>query len=259
MCKTVSVSVSRSPICKLKAFEILLDTNALWAGQIIRHVNLTLCHGNMYHRRVSEESYSLSELADAAGIEARTIRSYIERGLLSGPRARGRGATYSKEHLSRLQVIGSLRRARPNMGLGEIRIFLQGLNPDQIHNLAGGSISATARAIDEYVHSEDLHAQNLAPEDDADETTGRIDWERSAAKLTGAERLVCLLRQLTGLTPPTPSSKVEGWNRIAVTPDVELSIRADFDADQLAAFRELADLLRYLLQSTDAVLNKGDQ
>jgi DNA-binding transcriptional MerR regulator len=208
---------------------------------------------------VPVENYSLNELADAVGIEARTIRSYIERGLLSGPQARGRGATYSKEHLSRLQVISSLRRARPNMGLGEIRIFLQGLNPDQIHSLAGGSISATARAIDESGHSEEMHSQDLAPEDDDEETSGRIDWERTAAKLTGAERLVCLLRELAGLTSLAPSSKVEGWNRIAVTPDIELSIRADFDADQLAAFRELADLLRYVLQRTEAVLNKGDQ
>ena len=205
-----------------------------------------------------EENYSLIELADAAGIEARTIRSYIERGLLSGPHARGRSATYSKEHLSRLQVISSLRRARPTMGLGEIRIFLQGLNPDQIHSLAGGSISAAVRAIDEYGHSEDGQAQDLAAED-ADDTPVRIDWERAATKLTGAERLVWSLRELTGLTPATSSSKVEGWNRIAVTPDVELSIRADFDGDQLAAFRELADLLRYLLQRTDAVLNKSDR
>ena len=205
-----------------------------------------------------EETYSLNELADVAGIEARTIRSYIERGLLSGPHTRGRGATYSKEHLSRLQVISSLRRARPNMGLGEIRIFLQGLNPDQIHGLAGGSISATARAIDEYRHSEDVDVQDLGPADGED-TPGKMDWERAAAKLTGAERLVCVLRELTGLTQPASSSKVEGWNRIAVTPDVELSIRAGFDGDQLAAFRELADLLRYLLQRTDGVLNKGDQ
>ena len=201
----------------------------------------------------------MSELADAAGIEARSIRSYIERGLLPGAHARGRGATYSKEHLSRLQVISSLRRARPNIGLGEIRIFLQGLNPDQVHSLAGGSISATARAIDEYGHSEGAHAHDLAPEDQTDEISGRIDWERTAAKLTGAERLVCLLRELSGLTSPTPTSKVEGWNRIAVTPDVELSIRAEFDTDQLAAFRELADLLRLLLQSTDAIFTKADE
>jgi DNA-binding transcriptional MerR regulator len=208
---------------------------------------------------VDEEGFSLNDLADATGIEARTIRSYIERGLLPGAQARGRGASYSKELLSRLQVISSLRRARPNMGLGEIRIFLQGLNPDQIHSLAGGSISATARAIDEYGHSEDAHAHDRAPEDENDEISSRIDWERTATKLTGAERLVCLLRELSGLTSPAPTSKVEGWNRIAVTPDVELSIRAEFDADQLAAFRELADLLRHLLQRTDAVLTKGDE
>ena len=31
-----------------------------------------------------DASYSLDDLADAVGIEARTIRSYIERGLLPG-------------------------------------------------------------------------------------------------------------------------------------------------------------------------------
>src|SRR6266545_2353539 len=41
------------------------------------------------------------------------------------------------------------------------------------------------------------------------------------------------------------SSKVESWHRIAVTPDVEFSVRAEFTATQIAAFRELADLLRH--------------
>ena len=86
-----------------------------------------------------------------------------------------------------------------------------------------------------------------------------IDWERSAAKLTGTERLVCLLRDVSGFMPSAPTSKVEGWQRIAVTPDVEFSVRADFDANQLAAFRELADLLRHLLQRTDALSRKGDE
>src|SRR5437588_7018142 len=100
---------------------------------------------------MSEPSYSLNDLAEAAGIEARTIRSYIERGLLPGADARGRAASYSKEHLSRLQVIKSLRRARPNIALSEIRIVLQGLNPEQIHGLASGSITSATRAIDEGI------------------------------------------------------------------------------------------------------------
>lgn len=198
-------------------------------------------------------SYSLNELAEATGIEARTIRSYIERGLLPSAQARGRAASYSEEHLSRLQVINSLRRARPNITLSEIRIFLQSLNPEQVHSLAHGSITAAVRAINE---SDEVDLLNAA--DDAIEMPRR-DWGDAAAKLTGAERLVRLLRQVSGFIPPASASKVEGWQRIMITPDIELSIRAEFDSNQLAAFRELADLLGYLLTHTDALSVKGEE
>src|SRR5689334_10571028 len=109
---------------------------------------------------MSDVNYSLNDLADAAGIEARTIRSYIERGLLPGAQTRGRAASYSNEHLARLRVIKSLRRARPNIGLSEIRILLQGLNPEQIHGLASGSITAATRATDE-IQQESIDSQNV--------------------------------------------------------------------------------------------------
>jgi DNA-binding transcriptional MerR regulator len=205
-----------------------------------------------------DESYSLNDLVDATGIEARTIRSYIERGLLAGAQARGRAATYSKEHLSKLRVIKSLRRARPNIGLSEIRILLQGLNPEQIQALASGSITAATRAIDESAEPEGDDSSRVEAAEYS-EISRQINWEHSAAKLTGAERLVRLLRDASGFMPPTPTSKVEGWLRIVVTPDVELSVRADFDGNQIAAFRELADLLRHLLQRTDALSMKGDE
>src|SRR5260370_18435736 len=207
---------------------------------------------------MSDMTYSLNDLSDAVEIEARTIRSYIERGLLPGAETRGRAASYSKEHLSRLQVIRSLRRARPNISLSEIRIVLQGLTPEQIHSLASGSITAATRAIDGSKQSEGADSADVAENDD-NEIPRTIDWELSATKLTGAERLVCLLREGSGVTPPASTPKVEGWERITVTPDVELSVRAEFDANQLAAFRELADLLRHLLQRTDALSRKGGE
>jgi len=203
-----------------------------------------------------ENNYSLKDLADATGIEERTVRSYIERGLLPGAQARGRAATYSNEHLSRLQVIRSLRRARPNIGLSEIRIFLQNISPEQIDRLAGGEITAAPRVFDASIQSDGAESQDAA---DDDEILRTIDWKRSAASLTGVERLVCLLREVSRFTPPTPTSKVEGWQRIAVTPDVELSVRAGFDDNLIAAFRELADLLRNLLQRTHVLSTKGDE
>lgn len=207
---------------------------------------------------MSQNNYSLNDLAGAAGIEPRTIRSYIERGLLPSAESRGRAASYSEEHLSRLEVIKSLRRARSNITLSEIRIFLEGLNPERLHALAGGSITASASAIDQSMQPDDVDPLEVVADDD-DSSHRLIDWDRSAAKLTGAERLVRLLREVSGVRSPAPPSKVEGWQRIAVTPDVELSVRAEFGANQLMAFRELADLLRQLLQHSNALSSKDDE
>lgn len=206
---------------------------------------------------MSQHNYSLSELADAVGIEARTIRNYIERGLLPGAQTRGRAASYSEEHLSRLQVINSLRRARPNITLSEIRIFLQSLNPEQVHSLARGSITAAVRAINESLQPDDVDLLNDATDDDVE--VPRTDWGEAAATLTGAERLVRILRHVSGFIPPASASKVEAWQRIVVTPDIELFVRAEFDPNQLAAFRELADLLGYLLTHADALSGKGEE
>jgi DNA-binding transcriptional MerR regulator len=206
---------------------------------------------------MSNGSYSLAELAGVTGLEERTIRSYIERGLLAGANARGRAASYSDEHLARLNVIMSVRRARPNIGLSEIRIFLQNLSPEQIKRFADGEIAATSRVTDTLIQTEGTESGTASDEDI--EMPRTTDWARSAASLTGVERLVCILREVNGQKAPGSTSKVEGWQRIAVTPDVELSVRAGFDETLVAAFRELADLLRHLLQHTDALSPNGEE
>jgi len=209
---------------------------------------------------MSQDSYSLTELAEASGIEERTIRSYIERGLLAGAQTRGRGASYSREHLSRLLVVRSLRRARPNIGLSEIRIFLQGLSPEQIDGLATGSLSAAPRsfAANATNETDTPDAGQHESGDDTDEIAS-LTLEQSPSKLTGVERLLRLLRQVSGSTPTAAPSKVERWQRIAITPDIELSIRADFDSAALAAFTEVAGLLRNLLERTETFSEKSDE
>ncbi len=53
--------------------------------------------------------YSLLELARQAEVPARTIRFYIARGLLSGPRLAGRKAEYDQAHLDRIKEIRGLQ------------------------------------------------------------------------------------------------------------------------------------------------------
>jgi DNA-binding transcriptional MerR regulator len=56
-----------------------------------------------------KEAMTLTQLSEASGVPARTIRFYISRGLLGGPAKAGRAAAYTDEHLSRLNEIKALQ------------------------------------------------------------------------------------------------------------------------------------------------------
>jgi DNA-binding transcriptional MerR regulator len=57
------------------------------------------------------ETYKLEELAEQAGVSARTVRYYVQRGLLPAPAFRGRDTAYGREHLLRLRIIRRLQDA----------------------------------------------------------------------------------------------------------------------------------------------------
>jgi DNA-binding transcriptional MerR regulator len=56
-----------------------------------------------------KDDLNLADLAETSGLPARTIRFYIARGLLDGPAKSGRAATYTSEHLARLEKIKELQ------------------------------------------------------------------------------------------------------------------------------------------------------
>ena len=61
----------------------------------------------------------LNELAERAGVPARTIRLYITQGLLPGPLRAGRNAAYGPEHLDTLAAIKDFQRQ--GLTLSQIR------------------------------------------------------------------------------------------------------------------------------------------
>jgi DNA-binding transcriptional MerR regulator len=74
------------------------------------------------------EYLTLAELAEASGLPARTIRFYIARGLLEGPLKAGRGATYTPDHLARLERVKGLQME--GRTLSEIGRILSGVEPE---------------------------------------------------------------------------------------------------------------------------------
>jgi Ca-activated chloride channel family protein len=74
--------------------------------------------------------YWISELADLTGVSTRTIRYYIEEGLLPAPEIEGRYAVFNEGYVYRLKLIKYLKDAF--LPLREIRTLLDRWDDDQI-------------------------------------------------------------------------------------------------------------------------------
>ena len=74
-------------------------------------------------------SWTIEELADEVGVPVRTIRYYIAEGMLPGPGSRGKGTTYSEDHLQRLRLIRRLVEQR--VPLADVRQLVERLSPDE--------------------------------------------------------------------------------------------------------------------------------
>ena len=86
---------------------------------------------------ISENSYSVEDLALKAEISVDTIRYYQGLGLISPPQKNGRRAVYSDEHISRLEEIRKL--AFEGFSLRQISLLkeavLDGNTSDDLKNL----------------------------------------------------------------------------------------------------------------------------
>jgi DNA-binding transcriptional MerR regulator len=70
-----------------------------------------------------EARYGIEELAALGGVTRRTVRYYVQEGLLLAPLGVGRGRHYGPEHLARLQAVKALQEK--GLSLDEVRRELE--------------------------------------------------------------------------------------------------------------------------------------
>jgi DNA-binding transcriptional MerR regulator len=68
--------------------------------------------------------YAIGDLADLAGVSRRTVRYYVQEGVLPAPFGVGRGNHYGREHLERILQVKALQEA--GRTLDDIRRALRG-------------------------------------------------------------------------------------------------------------------------------------
>ncbi len=64
---------------------------------------------NCYNIGMSKERYTIEDLCELTGFSRRTVRYYVQEGLIEPPAGRGRGGFYYDSHLEQLQEIKVLQ------------------------------------------------------------------------------------------------------------------------------------------------------
>ena len=171
------------------------------------------------------EQWELNELADAAGVTPRTVRYYVQQGLLPAPASRGPGAHYDRDHLDRLQLIRRLQRQ--HFPLAEIRRRLEALDDDGVR-----------RALQEI------------PEPSY---SSALDYARDllAGRSHRAEELPMMYASyvLPAEKKPQPKPTTKStWERVMLSPDVELHVRRPLSREQNRVVERLLEAARRLFQ-----------
>ncbi|MBX3589949.1 MAG: MerR family transcriptional regulator [Burkholderiaceae bacterium] len=235
---------------------------------------------------MNEGELSLRELSARTGIEPRTIRGYIQQGLLRGPSGYGRKASYGASHERRLRAIRVLKDL-DHKPLAEIRMELFSASDAEIDAIAARlpapsddvtrELSGAASALDylskvkramggawaanEGVNgpggSAPLTRTATAQERDlptlesaASTTEGSLAADLLDGGTDDAVRrspLAAALDRLAADRRIARKARGELWSRIPILPDIDLSIRGGRSPEELAQFERLADLLREFL------------
>lgn len=213
--------------------------------------------------------YTLEDLAQQLGIHPRTIRSYIQQGLLRGPDTMGRNARYSVYHLQRLEQIKTLKDEH-GLTLDEIRRQLTVADEPQVQGTMSEAMSAMPEEAEPMQAAPPPMPPLPAPAAEGSSTA--LDFIRARRQSTkGAtrsggttrlpntraspsgpiEKLLKRLREMTRGTTVPRKARGEEWVRLNVTPDIEIHVRGQLSKEQLQGFEQLSDLMRHILLGSD--------
>jgi DNA-binding transcriptional MerR regulator len=201
-----------------------------------------------------EPRYSLTELADLAGVTPRTVRYYIASGLLPSPGQSGPGAKYGDDDLARLRLIRRLQRE--HLPLAEIRQRLAGLDDDAVRSLAVRPEPATEDSALEYLRkvleppAAAPPARSIAPAGHApllrraSATSLPADWRPPAMPSIAESGPPVRPTE----TPPATAGARSHWERISLAPDIELHVRRPLSRIQNKRVDRLVTIAREILE-----------
>jgi DNA-binding transcriptional MerR regulator len=181
-------------------------------------------------------AFDLNDLCQQSGVTARTVRYYVQQGLLPSP-GLGAGARYGKGHLARLQLIRRLQAE--HLPLAEIRRRLEALDDDAVQALVEGPANAGGVSVN-----------------------SAVDYVRAILRGPSAHAPAPHERPPLPAPPPPPSPRPgpvtrpaaadrAQWERIALTADVEVHVRRPLSREDNRRLEKLLEKARELFRGEE--------
>lgn len=207
----------------------------------------------------AQPRYALTELADLAGVTPRTVRFYLSQGLLPSPGTTGPGVKYGEEHLDRLRLIRRLQRE--HLPLAEIRSRLSGLDGDEVARAVRLSDGPGTEPVDPSDTALDYVRRLLQPAGGYGASSPRrmamaaeapapayATVPHAARPASAAPASPAAPASSSAPASPTPSIERSQWERIVLTPDIELHVRRPLSRPQSRKVDRLVSIARELLE-----------
>lgn len=192
------------------------------------------------------EDLTIEDLEQHSGLSVRTLHYYMQEGLLPGPDKRGKYASYSQEHLDRLDLILILKEM--HLPLKEIRTLLESLTPAEIQHYRDDQ--------------EDLLAKLKAAKPDEDDAASDSESSSALAYIRGLEEAHGMLREIRnnqtyyskplqketqahqpefslGIDRAKRVPQEERWRRVVLADGIELHTRETRDKETLYKIKRL--------------------
>jgi DNA-binding transcriptional MerR regulator len=177
------------------------------------------------------EEFSLDDLVRLSGVNLRTIRFYIQEGVLPGPDSRGKFAHYSKRHLDRLSLVQRFKQF--NMPLQQIKQILDNASENEISQLLMfQNIMGAAPAQPPAAAAPSDGSSALDYIQDLERMWSPVKAEVSApAPMPTPVAKKSILRSASVAEPEVLPTASETWQRRVIRDGVEILIRSDIQID----------------------------
>jgi DNA-binding transcriptional MerR regulator len=201
---------------------------------------------------------TLADLARLADVTPRTVRFYVAQGLLPSPGQSGPGARYLESTLPRLRLIREMQRN--HLPLAEIRTRLAGVTDDEIAGLVAPVAPPPSDTAIDYIRG--LLGTARLPQPLPQPLNQPVPPAGAAPAMASggmqaAEPAPLPARAPSAMHPAVTAAPFDGppemversqWDRIALTPDIELQIRRPLGRLEQRRVERLITIARQVLK-----------